>query len=66
MNKIWKPLSLILIGAIAGILVYAKWFSDCESVSIGKIKVKGRNNTQDTELNYTNTNKHEKDKEKHR
>lgn len=56
--KIYKVITLILAGIVAGIVATIKWIAPPgEDISFGKIKVKGRGNKMDTEILIDNTHK---------
>ena len=58
-SKIWMFVSVFLIGAIFGIFITTKVFinniPETTSITIGKMKVRGKNNEMKTDIILENT-----------
>ena len=55
MKKVYEIVTFVLAGIIAGMIITIKWIAPPgQDITIGKIKVKGRNNTQSTVVEVDN------------
>lgn len=56
MKKVYEIATFILAGIIAGMIIAIRWVAPPgQDITVGKIKVKGRNNTQSTVVEVNNT-----------